>query len=299
MNTDLQPPPPPPPAAVAHCPRLVYGLNRVSPVLSASPSAGSSSSSSSVGVSVSGPRSSPSSLLRASPHSRDMIMDGDELRDRVALLVLDMQETFRGVAEPLLTNLIPLIQVCSSPDNADASVVIFTQHGHAARSEGGADDGELGRWWGADNLIRKNIHEWKLMKEMQPYARTVVHKTHYDAFHDTRLDALLSAAGVSTVMISGVLTNLCCESTARSAFMRDYHVLFLSDGTAARTRQMQEATELNLSYGFCEVITCADAVRRVQERQHQIVSDETSMDHHDKGMEESKERMRIEEKSIT
>jgi len=68
----------------------------------------------------------------------------------------------------------------------------------------------------------------------------------YDAFHDTNLCELLSCAGVSTVLIGGVLTNLCCETTARSAFVRDFNVLFLTDGTAARHSYMHDATLINI-----------------------------------------------------
>ena len=64
-----------------------------------------------------------------------------------------MQETFRSVGAPLLPQLLPLIQLCQSPDHCETSLVIFTQHGHemSATEE---EDGELGRFWGRENLIR-------------------------------------------------------------------------------------------------------------------------------------------------
>ena len=49
------------------------------------------------------------------------------------------------------------------------------------------------------------------------------------------------------------MTNLCCETTARSAFVKDYDVIFLSDGTATASKEMHNATLLNLvcsSYAF-------------------------------------------------
>lgn len=48
-------------------------------------------------------------------------------------------------------------------------------------------------------------------------------KCTYDMFHNTRLKQLLDGQRVDTVIISGVMTNLCCETTARYAFLRSEH----------------------------------------------------------------------------
>jgi nicotinamidase-related amidase len=59
-------------------------------------------------------------------------------------------------------------------------------------------------------------------------------KSRYSAFIGTELDLILRSHSIDTLIIGGVLTNVCCESTAREARMRDYKVVFLSDGTATR-----------------------------------------------------------------
>ena len=46
------------------------------------------------------------------------------------------------------------------------------------------------------------------------------------------------------------MANLCCESTARAAFMRGFEVFFTIDGTAANNKDFHMASLLNLSYGF-------------------------------------------------
>jgi ureidoacrylate peracid hydrolase len=61
----------------------------------------------------------------------------------------------------------------------------------------------------------------------------VVAKPRYSAFYGTDLEAILRSKGIDTLIISGTVTNACCESTARDAFSRDYKVIFLSDGNAA------------------------------------------------------------------
>jgi len=52
------------------------------------------------------------------------------------------------------------------------------------------------------------------------------------------------------VVICGVMTHLCCETTARSAFMRGFEVFFTVDGTATYTEAFHRASLLNLSHGF-------------------------------------------------
>lgn len=75
------------------------------------------------------------------------------LNDRIALLVIDMQEQFRSVAAPLLPKLLPLIRHCQSTDHCETALVIFTQHGHE-RDASEEEDGEMGRFWGRENIIR-------------------------------------------------------------------------------------------------------------------------------------------------
>jgi nicotinamidase-related amidase len=66
-------------------------------------------------------------------------------------------------------------------------------------------------------------------------------KSRYDAFLDTTLDAMLRQCGIETVVLGGVSTDCCVDSTARAAFMRNYDVVVLSDACAAGTHEDHEA----------------------------------------------------------
>jgi nicotinamidase-related amidase len=66
----------------------------------------------------------------------------------------------------------------------------------------------------------------------------VVDKVRFDAFQWTSLEPLLRGLGVTDLMICGVVTNICVETTARSAFMRDFPVTLLEDCCAAKTRRL-------------------------------------------------------------
>ena len=68
----------------------------------------------------------------------------------------------------------------------------------------------------------------------QPEAgELVIRKTRYSAFWDTDLDARLKALGVDTLVVAGLTTECCVDSTARDAFNRDYHVFVAADACAA------------------------------------------------------------------
>lgn len=60
----------------------------------------------------------------------------------------------------------------------------------------------------------------------------LLEKPRFGAFHGTDLELLLRSKGIDTVIVSGISTSVCCEMTAREAAVRDFRVIFLSDGTA-------------------------------------------------------------------
>jgi ureidoacrylate peracid hydrolase len=90
----------------------------------------------------------------------------------------------------------------------------------------------------------------------------IVNKQRYSAFWGTRLDSILRTLKRDTLIVTGVATNVCVESTARDGCFLDYYVVFLSDcsatgdGTAAH-----EATLENMRRHF-GLVTSADEVVR-------------------------------------
>jgi ureidoacrylate peracid hydrolase len=60
----------------------------------------------------------------------------------------------------------------------------------------------------------------------------IVTKHRFSAFHNTDLDTILRAHGIRTLVMTGVASNVCVETTAREGFVRDYYIVFLEDGTA-------------------------------------------------------------------
>lgn len=175
-----------------------------------------------------------------------------------ALLVIDLQNYFEQIVQPVLGNIQNVIQFCRQKNIP----VIFTQHGHA---DAASDGGVLGEWWG--EVILYGTKDWKFIPEMKIEAKDrVLQKKRYSAFFETDLEQFLRSKGIKDLIISGVMTNLCCETTARDAFMRDYRVFFLIDGTATGKEDHHLATLKNLGYGFAYLITCDELIQDLESK---------------------------------
>ena len=178
--------------------------------------------------------------------------------EKVALLVIDMQLYFKDVVQPIVDNVISLIE-CFRANNRQ---IFFTRHGHRDPK---TDGGMLARWWG--DLILCGSAEWELIHEVHVHAAdTTIDKNRYSAFFGTSLDKHLRDSGVEDLVITGVLTNCCCETTARDAFMRDYRVFFVADGTVAPTEELHVASLKNLAYGFAHIVNTKDLCQRLRNR---------------------------------
>jgi ureidoacrylate peracid hydrolase len=87
----------------------------------------------------------------------------------------------------------------------------------------------------------------------------IVDKVRFDAFQWTSLEPLLRGLGVTELVICGVVTNICVETTVRSAFMRDYPVTLLADCCAAKTRRLHDLSiEVLTSYALADIARISD-----------------------------------------
>lgn len=86
----------------------------------------------------------------------------------------------------------------------------------------------------------------------------VVHKHRFSAFQGGDLDIVLRSRNIRTVVMTGVATNVCVETTAREAFVRDFHVVFVSDCSATYRQEDHDMTLRNIDRFFGEVVRGAD-----------------------------------------
>lgn len=177
-----------------------------------------------------------------------------------ALLVLDMQAFFLHPsshayvpsAQAIIPKIISLIQAYVQ----QKLPLIFTQH---LNSEN--DTSQMATWW--SELITPQ-HPLALLDPQLPIANgELIIKSQYDAFYNTSLETILQKQAVTQVVICGVMTHLCCETTARSAFIRGYEVFSPIDGTATYNRHFHLASLTNLAHGFASIITMDDLLKEV------------------------------------
>lgn len=115
---------------------------------------------------------------------------------------------------------------------------------------------------GGTNVFEPGSWGHAIVDELVPQPEDlIVDKLRYNAFHNTGLEEELRGRGVDTLILTGVTTNCCVESTGRDAFMRDFDVVVVSDASAAFANEtdLHEASLRNLSLFFA-VIATADEV---------------------------------------
>ena len=176
-----------------------------------------------------------------------------------ALLVIDMQRFFLDAASPTFTcggvAILPTVKRLLDAFRRAGRPVIFTRHVHHPDD---LDSGIMGWWWAGKCLV--GSEESEVHPELAPRpGEKVVFKHRYSAFYNTDLETVLRCLRVEDVVVSGLMTNLCCESTARDAYYRDYRVFFPADGNGSINEEMHLASLLNLAFGFAYVTT-GDAI---------------------------------------
>jgi isochorismate hydrolase len=178
-----------------------------------------------------------------------------------ALLVLDMQSYFLNAsshayvpsAQAIVNGVVQLIKAYSDHQLP----IYFSQHVNTAENAG-----LMSAWW--KNLITPDHPHHLIIPEIDPSVGTIITKSQYDAFYQTPLQEMLQTNGVTQVVICGVMTHLCCETTARSAFMRGFEVFFLVDGTATYNLAYHRASLLNLSHGFTSLVFVRDILDAIR-----------------------------------
>jgi nicotinamidase-related amidase len=89
-----------------------------------------------------------------------------------------------------------------------------------------------------------------------------VEKVAYSALYQTRLEYILRAMKIDTLIIGGIVTNGGVASTVRDAHLRDIHTILLSDGCAAFKDDVHDATLTSLG-SVSDIVTCAEAMEMI------------------------------------
>jgi ureidoacrylate peracid hydrolase len=185
---------------------------------------------------------------------------------RTALIVVDMQNGFlmRGVAHALCEEAIEIV-----PN--------VNRLAHAVRRSGGTVV------WIQNAATPESLQSWSVRDEMDGPERSArrtasmapgtkgyelwaglgvksddlfVQKTRFSAFIQgaSNLEAVLRSRGIDTVIIAGTVTNVCCESTARDAMMRNFKTIMVTDANAAETDALHNASLIAFYLKFGDIM---------------------------------------------
>jgi len=176
---------------------------------------------------------------------------------RTALVVVDMQRAFLEPGEamevPPAREVVPRIQELLMVFRARRLPVVFTEflytetapllvgelHPEHRRATPGTPRG-FGRQSSSCLAGEANV---ATVAELAPRPdELVVQKSSYDAFHGTVLDGALRARGITHLVITGTLTDICVLATVVGGFNREYRMTVVEDGVATLWPQIQRAT---------------------------------------------------------
>jgi nicotinamidase-related amidase len=182
-----------------------------------------------------------------------------------ALLVVDMLRYFahpEGRAYlPATAPIIPHIASLIEAFRNIGGTIIYTQHCH----QGEHDLGMLGKFF--SDYIRAGEKESEIVPLLAPRSgELVLPKTTYDGFLGTGLQSVLEDKGIRQVLITGVLTHMCCETTARSAFCRGFEVYIPVDATASNSEEHHIGSLMGLADAVAMVLSTEEVLGRCQQR---------------------------------
>jgi ureidoacrylate peracid hydrolase len=195
------------------------------------------------------------------------VVDFDVSPERTALLNIDVQNYFVQAAHEgnrVIERVNQLAQVCR-----DAGILVIHTR-HVLRPDG-SNVGLLGEFVPPirDGMLNEGSESAALHADLivDP-SDVIVAKPRFGAFHGTDLEVILRARGVDSGIITGIASNVCCDTTAREANARDLRVFFPSDGTtpAGRGGDPVEAHQRTLELVaalFAEVLTVDEMATKI------------------------------------
>ena len=195
-------------------------------------------------------------------------------RDRSALIVVDMQNDFVRVGAPL--------EVPDARETIDVNRELLTWFREQRRPVvftrfiAGPSPTLMWRWspviapptcccWPGFMRSYPDIEGQRdcvaVIDELEPQpGEQQIDKYGYNAFHRTRLTDLLNAAGVDTVVITGTVTQICVEDTARGAFHEGFQAAVVADAVSSYAPELHRASLQTLAMKYGRVVSSQEAL---------------------------------------
>jgi ureidoacrylate peracid hydrolase len=197
---------------------------------------------------------------------------------QAALLVIDVQGEYFDPDGPAYVeharDIVGNVNRLSDAFRAQGLPIVLVKHANRAD---GSDAGRMGDFSGAgeEDSFVEGTPRVEFIPELhaEPHDVVVV-KRRYSAFRGTDLEAVLHTARTRAVVICGLMTSFCCETTARDAHGRDYEVLFAADAVEGPDLEDGDGREVPhdvvlantvtaLGAGFAEIVSTEDVIARL------------------------------------
>lgn len=203
-------------------------------------------------------------------HAEHIFQDLDP--SRTAHLVIDMQNAFTASGSemevPVAREIIPNINAISQAIRESGGINLFAQM---------TIDAETDKNWSVwlryfcdasrSGATREALRYGSVGHALDPRLDVLdvdvcFNKKRYSPLVPgaSDLQQMLVDRGIDTLIISGTVTNCCCESTARDAMQMDYRVIFTADGTAALSDSDHNASLNNMVSIFADVMSTSEIV---------------------------------------
>ncbi len=190
-----------------------------------------------------------------------------------ALLVIDMQRDFLCEGAPLeghnCRDIVPNVKKLIEHSRKNKIPVIWAIHVHSPH---GGDMGLMEEMWPKTGPKGGGLVKGKAGARIydslpQPLdSEIVIEKHRYSAFFQTDLELHLRRLGVDTLIITGMHTNICCQTTARDGFMRDFKIVFVSDGVASFTPELHKAGLIDIAVAFGRVMNSVEVIQELSKK---------------------------------
>lgn len=201
-------------------------------------------------------------ILEKVKNAVNKIKKREFLPQKSALIVIDMQKYFCDKNShayiPSVDAVIPKIKLLVDAYKAKNLPVIFTKHLNTVENAG-----MMSKWW--KDIITGEDKSCNIISEFDAEDFYIIEKPQYDAFYDTPLENFLNKNNIDQLVITGVMTDLCCETTARSAFVRGFETFLPVDSTAAYNEIFHTSSFINLAHGFSTVTLSNEIFDKVKE----------------------------------
>jgi ureidoacrylate peracid hydrolase len=194
---------------------------------------------------------------------------------RTAHIVVDLQVGFMGIGAPVevpvAREIVPNVNSISQAVRDGGGLNVFLRYTY--------DPTEPQSWtgWYRDTVATSELEKvstafapgnpnFELWSDLDVQdTDLIVNKTRFSAFIPGTCDlhGILQARGIDTLIITGTLTNCCCESTARDGQQMNYKIIFVTDGNAAITDAEHNATLCNMAAIFADVMSTQEVLASI------------------------------------